>query len=258
MKIEVLVATMYQENEDLLERLNLQSDAVVVNQCDRSGYREINYRGYTVKWIDTVQRGLSKSRNMALSYATGDICLLADDDIRYVDGYPQFVVAAFRECPADIIAFNTHMENSSGAALRKHTMVNGKASSFSYYGSVRLAFKRKSIQKYAIYFNELFGAGSVYCSGEESLFLRECRKKKLSVYVNKAFLAHVDYSVSSWFNGYNEKYYIDKGAFLAAAYGRLVHIYKWYFLLQSRKISSLSLSVVNQCIKKGIHVFRQT
>ena len=228
-----------------------------MNQCDRSGYREINFRGHTVKWVDTIQRGLSKSRNMALSYATGDICLLADDDIRYVDGYSQLVVAAFGEYPADIIAFNTYWENSFGAALRKHTLANRKASPFSYYGSVRLAFRLKSIQKFALRFNELFGAGSVYSSGEESLFLRECRKKNLSVYVNKAFVAHVDCSESCWFNGYNEKYYIDKGAFLAAAYGKSVHIYKWYFLLQSRKISNLNLSTVNQCISEGIQAFSQ-
>ena len=193
---------------------------------------------------------------MALSYATADICLLADDDIRYTEGYPQFVISAFEEAPADIIAFNTYLENMSHPSPRKHITSNKKAPSFSYYGSVRLAFRLKKIQEHKLRFNELFGAGAKYCSGEESLFLRACRKKKLRIYVNKAFLAHVDYSKSSWFEGYTETYYFNKGAFLAAAYGRGAHLYKWYFLLQSRKISKLSLRCVNRCISDGINEFR--
>ena len=59
MKIQVLVATMCQNDHSLLERLNLQSDAVVVNQCNSDGKTLLKYKGYDILWIDSTDRRLS-------------------------------------------------------------------------------------------------------------------------------------------------------------------------------------------------------
>jgi len=254
--VQVLVATMHQTDFSLLDRMHIGTDAVVINQCDKNSYAEFDYRGHTVRWIDTVQRGLSRSRNMALSYASGDICLLADDDIRYVDAYENLVLSAFSEEErCDIVVFNTYVENSNNASLRKPIKQSREAPRHAYYGSVRLAFRLNSIKKHGLHFNDMIGAGTKYGSGEESLFLRECRRKKLRVFLNNAYIASVDYSNSCWFKGFNEKYYFDKGVFLAAAYGRQARLYKLYFLMQSRKISDLSMKKVNECLDAGIREF---
>ena len=257
MKVEVLVATMHQTDYSLLKKMNIQTDAIIVNQCDNTGYFEFEYKGSHIIWVNTCQRGLSKSRNMALSYASGDICLLADDDIIYVDDYKESVLNAFRDSPnADVIAFNTCTINTPQKSNRKAIARNKKSKKNKYYGSVRLAFRLIKIQKYALRFNELLGAGAKYGSGEESLILREARKRGLRVYENKAYIAKVDYSTSTWFKGYDEEYYFNKGVFLAAAYGKMAFFYKWYFILQSRKISKLSVSVVNNSIKKGMQEYK--
>ena len=36
MTLQVLVATMHQTDHSLLEKMNIQSDAIVVNQCNRN------------------------------------------------------------------------------------------------------------------------------------------------------------------------------------------------------------------------------
>ncbi len=257
-KVEVLVATMHQTDHELLKRLNLQTDAVVINQCDRTTYEEITYEGHRVVWVDTCQRGLSKSRNMALSYASGDICIFADDDIVYADGYGAMVERAFAEQPlADIMAFNTRCINREGAAKQTSIEKTRKAPHNKYYGSVRLAFRRSKIVKTGLSMNTLIGAGTKYGSGEESLFLRQCRKAGLKIYENPGNLATVDFTTSTWFAGYDAVFYRNKGVFLALAYGKLARIYGLYFVLQGRKISHLLPVEIYRNILTGIKEYHE-
>ena len=259
MKIQVLVATMHQTDYSLPAKMNIQTDAVIINQCDRSEYAEFEYNGYKIQFISTTQRGLSKSRNMALSYADADadICLLADDDVRLADGYANIIEKAFKKQPkADIMAFNIYMLNFTDGRARREIMKEGRVKRNRYYSSVRLAFRLAKLQKYSLRFNELFGAGGTYGGGEESLLLREARKKGLRFYQSCGFLSEVDCSGSTWFEGFNEKFYFSKGAWLAATYGKLACFYKWYFILRRKKISKLGFKEVNRLIKKGIKEYR--
>ena len=43
MRLQFLVSTVNEEVETLAQRMNLQADAIVVNQCDRNEYREYTY-----------------------------------------------------------------------------------------------------------------------------------------------------------------------------------------------------------------------
>ena len=185
LKIQVLVATMNQTDYSLLDKMNIQTDAVVINQCDKTSLEIIERNGKKITWVNTEQRGLSKSRNMALSYASGDICLIADDDIRYLDGYESVVLNAYNsQRKADFIAFNMLTENDKNHFSRRQNKKNRKSKKNEYYCSVRLSFKLAKINKFGIRFNELFGAGSKFGSGEESIFINACRKNGLKIYQN--------------------------------------------------------------------------
>lgn len=257
MRIQVLVATMHQTDHSLLEKMNIQTDAIIINQCDRNDYEEFSYNGHTIRFISTIQRGLSRSRNMALSYADGDICLIADDDIRYVDGYESIVRNAFEKEPrADIIAFNAYMINDSSKRQRRIIEQNKEVAKHRYYSSVRLGFRLNKIQKIGLRFNELFGAGAPYCMGEESLLLREARKKGLRFFQNVAYVSEVDCSSSTWFQGCDANYYFNKGVFLGAAYGNTAWLFKWYFILQSRNETDIGFKNVYRNLKKGISFYK--
>ena len=46
MKVQVLVATMNQKDHTLLEKMNIQSDVIVGNQCDYNLVEEFEYCGH--------------------------------------------------------------------------------------------------------------------------------------------------------------------------------------------------------------------
>jgi len=95
---------MHQNDHSLLEKMNIQSDAIIGNQCNRNEIEEFNYNGNTIKYLSFPERGVGLNRNNALMRATADICLFADDDVRYVDNYKDIIIEAFEQNPkADMI-----------------------------------------------------------------------------------------------------------------------------------------------------------
>lgn len=81
MKMQFLVSAVKEDVETLAERMNLQADAIIVNQCDENAYREYTYQGHTMKCYSFAERGVGLSRNNCLMRADGDLCVFADEDI---------------------------------------------------------------------------------------------------------------------------------------------------------------------------------
>jgi hypothetical protein len=67
-------------------------------------------------------------------------------------------------------------------------------------------------------FNPDFGSGGKYSSGEDSIFLREALRAGLNIYLHPDTLAILRESESTWFTGYNEKYFFDMGAAFTAMF----------------------------------------
>ena len=70
MKLQVLVATMHQKDYSLLDKMNIQTDAIVINQCDEYRFEEFEYKGKKIKWYSMKERGIGLSRNTALMRQT--------------------------------------------------------------------------------------------------------------------------------------------------------------------------------------------
>ena len=105
--LETLVVTMNQTDRSLEKRMNIRTDVLIGNQCGRCGEEIFISNGRKVEYLNTAETGVGKNRNLVLDHATGDICILADDDMRFADEYPSIVLQAFRECPqADLLIFN--------------------------------------------------------------------------------------------------------------------------------------------------------
>ena len=77
---------MHQSDFSKIKEMNIKSDVIFANQCDHTSYEELEFDGHTAKMISTATRGVGKNRNLALIYASADICLFADDDVTYDDG----------------------------------------------------------------------------------------------------------------------------------------------------------------------------
>ena len=99
MRLQFLVSTVNEEVETLAQRMNLQADAIVVNQCDRNEYREYTYEAYRIRCYSFAERGVGLSRNHCLMRADGVRCLFADEDIIYRPGSATERIAEFETNP---------------------------------------------------------------------------------------------------------------------------------------------------------------
>lgn len=229
MNLQVLVATMNQNDYSLLEKMNIRSDAIIANQCDRNEIEEFDYNGHKIKYLSFSERGVGLNRNNALMRATADICLFADDDVRYVDNYKDIIIEAFQENPkADMIVFNVPSTNPKrqGYEIKKEKRV--RFYNCLRYGTFRMAVKTDSIRKANVYFSLLFGGGAKYESGEDSLFIMDCIRKRLRVFASPKVIGTVTHNESTWFKGYTDKFFIDKGAL----YALLSKRFAWLLCLQ--------------------------
>ena len=66
MSLEVLVATMFQTDYSLPEKMNIQSDAIIANQCERNEVVEFDFNGYRIKYLSFAERGVGLNRTTLL------------------------------------------------------------------------------------------------------------------------------------------------------------------------------------------------
>ena len=209
--IITLVVTMNQKDHSLLEKMHIQTDAVVANQCGENSIEDFEWQGHHVIYVNSDSKGVGLNRNNAIEHADADICVLADDDLVYVDGYADIVRRAFdRHKDADVIAFNLYEQAGSRFVAKKDIKI-GKFN-FGRYGAARLAVRLSSIIDKGIMFNEHFGGGTEYSCGEDTIFLHDCLKNGLNIYAVPEFIAELKNERSStWFHGYDDKFFRDKG-----------------------------------------------
>ena len=234
MKVEVLISTINQENDHFLNEMNLQSDFLVVNQMQKELFLPIvNSSIFTVR-----ERGLSKSRNLAIEKSKGDVCLICDDDVIYNNNYEQIVIDAYRKIGNDASENSERKFADLGNKIRKL-----RKRDLLKVSSVRVSFRRKSIVAKNIRFNELFGSGSnCFSSGEENIFLFECFEKGLKVYYYPVNILRKRFTNSLWFKGFNRNYFFSKGALSKVLFGRLSFIYNLYFVLTKYKLYKNTIS----------------
>ena len=253
-KVEVLCATMHQTDFKKIGEMNIQSDVVYANQADRTGYDETAVGEYHARMITTDTRGVGVNRNLALLYARGEYLLFSDDDLQYVDGYAEIIEEAFSKIPkADCIIFNIE---TVGSDIKRR--VNGKIKRVRFYnalnyGTARVAVKRVSVKREGIMFNTNFGGGTPFSCGEDTLYIVEMLKKGLKLYTYPQTIAVVDQSQSTWFKGFNEKYYYDKGVLYASISKGFFHFLCLQNLLRhpDYKKSGMTFWKAYRYMKKG-------
>ena len=107
MRLQILVTTMHQTDLALVEKMNIKSDVLFVNQADGYDYRK-DEDGFSKEMVTTSTRGLSINRNIAISCSspTADYIMFLDDDATLCDGYLDIIKAEFDKHPrAEAIKF---------------------------------------------------------------------------------------------------------------------------------------------------------
>lgn len=226
--LQVLLSTINKYDYGFIRTINLQSDAIIANQNGMELCEEWLINDNKIKWICTKEKGLSNNRNLTLSNATAEIALLCDDDVIYCKEYPRIIQRAYRKYPdADIIIFNLEEKVPTRYITKRDCKV--KFLNFMRYGSVRISFKVSSIRNANISFDTRFGAGAGIPCGEDTIFLHDCLKQGLKIYaVTDCILGLSEERSSTWFTGYNQDYFINKGKL----YKRISPFFSYLLILQ--------------------------
>lgn len=235
---------MYLEDENYIDSLNIHTDCVVINQCDRNAHRTTLHatsRGsVNVTYVETKERGLSKSRNEAIANAAESICILCDNDVEYVENYDEIVNGAFNAHPeADVIVFFIKRPERDHPVFDREKRM-GYLSVLKIF-SPEIAFRRQAIDD--IRFDEMFGAGARYHLGEENLFLYECLKRRKTILYVPEMIAAVRHEESTWFKGYDRDFFVSRGANYAAMSRAFSGILILQFALRKRKLYAGSMSI---------------
>ena len=259
MTLQILISCMNQDVLNLPAKMNLECDAVIVNQCEKDGYEEFTYNTHRIQVYHMSDRGVGLSRNTVLLHAMADIVLFADEDIVYNDGYVQQILGQFEARPdADILIFNMDVIKERATYFTKwEKQVRWYNSG--RYPTYSMAVRREKLLAKNVWFSLLFGGGAKYSNGEDSLFIWDCLKKGLKAIALLVMIGKEEARPSTWFNGYNEKFFFDRGVLYQVLYGKMAKPFALRFLWKHKKMMfedmeacKLSMKEAYSLMKKGM------
>ena len=257
-RFEILCATMHQKDFSKIQEMNIHSDVLFANQADRTEFTELELDGHKARMITTDTRGVGVNRNLTLLYAQGDICLFADDDVTYNDDLEKTVLGEFEAHPdADVMIF--YLDTTSD---RKDISYPKTQKCRGFYrmpwGAPRIAFRLDSVKRANLWFTTLFGGGCIFPCGEDTLWLSEAREKGLTFYVSEKTIGTVSYEESSWFTGYDEKYYFGQGALYQALRPKSFYLWLCYSVWRTRGEKQISIGEKIKWIRLGRKGYQNT
>lgn len=260
-KIEVLLSTMNIKNvkefKNLLKENKITTEVIDMNQVDNDE-NKIQYAKNGQRIESFQEKGASKSRNRLLESATGDICLFADDDTKYVDDYDRIIKEEYANTPnADVIIF--WVENGNTARERNKQVGNKKVNLIdimkirTYEISLRKSTIEK-LKKQNIRFDENFGPQGIFHKGEETVFLSEMLKNGFNIYSVNKKIGVAQNKKSTWFKGYDKKYLFDQGAIFYRIYPKLYKLLIAQYIIRKYHLykENLTIKQAYEEMKKGV------
>lgn len=259
MRVTLLISSLQNNTDELIKKMNIKSDAVIVNQCAEDGIEKSEFDFGKIIVINSKERGVGLSRNCCIDNSFGDIVLFGDDDIVYDDGYAKKVSQEFENHPeADMIMVNVSVceerRTYTNEGFKKLSRFNiGRFPAYS------IAVKRDVLMRKNLRFSPLFGGGAKYSNGEDSLFLKEAFDKKVRMYASDVYVGKEIPRESTWFKGYTEKFFFDRGVLFAFLYGASAWIWRVRFILTKKEMfkGEISRKQANRLMKQGIRKGKQ-
>lgn len=206
---------MNRTNFDFLQSMFVFSgfynfNVLIVNQTTKEEILESNYE--SVKVINVFEKGLSRSRNIALQNSSKDILVFTDDDVVFELHFEDKILKEFNSHPIHD-GFRFQFKNELGKFVKNYPKkIQPKLNWYEVLNasSIELVFKRKSIYN-IVSFDENFGLGSLISLGEEAVFLADAKKKKLKIgFAPKTLTIHNNKTTSQVIS--NELKYFNQGA----------------------------------------------
>lgn len=136
------------------------------------------------------KRGLSNNRNNAMAHCSGDIILLADNDLKYYENAFEDIISAFESDPnLDMGLFKVDFPDKKIYPSEDVSLSLPLPKGY-YVSSVEIALRKKSLHGLQFCPELGLGAPEMQC-GEEEIFLFEALKKGLRCkFINKTICSH--------------------------------------------------------------------
>lgn len=258
MTYQLIVSTMNQHDDSLIEKMNIHSDAIIINQSDSFGYHEVIQQQNTIKWYHFNERGIGLSRNSGMMRSDADIIQFADDDMVFSETYSQDVLDEYRKHPeADVILFSNRCLNKDRMPYQVDRFGRVHRIEAVKFGGARITARREKLLYNNISFSLLFGGGAKYGAGEDVTFIQDCIKAGLKVYKSPVIVSTMKQDESSWFTGFHKKYYVDKGALLAANFPLISKVGIYLQALKNSRHSEHSFTELLGFYREGANEFRR-
>ena len=251
MKFQLLISTVDSRFQG--RKLQLDSPYLVIDQLSKPESEKTQSDNI----FSYAEKGLSKSRNHALGHAEGEICLLSDDDLYYKEHMEHTILEAFESNPdADIITFQ--IETPEGIPFKNYsdTQFRHNKRTIMRAASVEIAFKKNSIKKASLRFDEHFGLGAEFPTGEENIFLSDALDKGLKIlYVPKPVVIH---PAESSGEEYDKPELVQaKGAMFERMFGWQAYAVSFLFALKKYRHSPHSLFGFYKLMLRGTKNYRR-
>ena len=301
MTFELLVSAVKKDARELVEKMHIASDAVIMSQGeDGDSFLEFTMRRHEslispkveyeliddkntsdrvasaaarsrdihsgviddimtfndlrIRYFKSASRGVGLSRNTVFENAGADIVLFGDEDIVYEPDYVSKILNEFADHPeADMILFNVKVCDE------RRTYWNEKFAPVKWYNCGRypaysIAVRRGALKLSGVKFSLLFGGGAKYSNGEDSLFLNDCLKTGMKIFSSSVIIGEEEPRPSTWFFGYNDKLFYDRGVLYHFLYGRYARLFglRWLLKMKGEYSDKLSYKRAKQMLFMGI------
>lgn len=184
---------------------------------------ELFSESLNIKHIQLSKKGLSFSRNQSIPYITGNIVTFSDDDCWYPPNAFETVREAVQNnLHSDVLCFqifdpdkDEYYKSYPNLPIEKL-----KIRQVLQRSSIEIFIQLNKIKKEDLLFNEYFGLGAKYPSGEENIMLSKLFQKGFSLsYFNQLVVYHAKPSQKSRLN---LKSFMSKGPLFKQIFGPCV------------------------------------
>ena len=217
--LEILVSTMNRNSLDFLIPMFpfchfSVFSILIINQTKENNLLVSDFP--SIRVINSLEKGLSRSRNLALKNARGKIVLIADDDVVYKKDFDTLIIQAHNQYDSKtIISFC--IEKLNGLPFKKY-LLSAKAnlSLIELFNvlSIEISINKLIFDKLGVKFDKNFGLGSNFEMGEEAVFLSDIKEQNQQVaFVPIVIAMHPEISSIEKID-FKQRYYI-QGAFLS-------------------------------------------
>lgn len=181
--ISIIVATLGERDVEIIrlfKSLEQQTyknfEVILVSQGNHKKIERYLFTfNFKYKHIKINKKGLSLARNVALKHISGDIITFSDDDCWYLNDSLKYIHEYFEKNDSDIVSFQ-HFDpykNEYAKKYPKKIQYNLSKRRILSQSSIDIFINIKKVIDYKIGFDERFGVGSKYNSGEENIYLMD-------------------------------------------------------------------------------------